>query len=110
ATLDLYRREKLFERALTLEPRFADAAMTLRGLPNVLDIRTVGLIAGIDLASKPDGFGRRATAAMDAAFRDRNLVIRVTGDTVALTPPLIASEAEIDEIFGKLAEVIKAVV
>jgi len=110
ATLDLYRREKLFERALTLEPRFADAAMTLRGLPNVLDIRTVGLVAGIDLASKPDGFGRRATAAMDAAFRDRNLVIRVTGDTIALTPPLIVSEAEIDEIFGKLAEVIKAVV
>jgi beta-alanine--pyruvate transaminase len=110
ATLDLYRREKLFERALTLEPRFADAAMTLRGLPNVLDIRTVGLVAGIDLASKPDGFGRRATAAMDAAFRDRNLVIRVTGDTIALTPPLIVSEAEIDEIFGKLAEVIEAVV
>jgi beta-alanine--pyruvate transaminase len=110
ATLDLYRREKLFERALTLEPRFADAAMTLRGLPNVLDIRTVGLVAGIDLASKPDGFGRRATAAMDAAFRDRNLVIRVTGDTIALTPPLIVSEAEIDQIFSKLAEVIKAVV
>src|SRR5215469_18903880 len=53
AVLDLYRKEKLFERARALEPMFADAAMTLRGLPGVLDIRTVGLVAGIDLASKP---------------------------------------------------------
>ncbi len=50
ATLDVYRDEELFERARALEPKFADAAMTLRGLPHVLDIRTVGLVAGIDLA------------------------------------------------------------
>ena len=109
ATLDLYRRENLFERARALEAKFADAAMGLRGLPNVLDIRTVGLVAGIDLASKPDGFGERASAAMDIAFRDHGLVIRVTGDTIALTPPLIVGEAEIDEIFGKLAKIIEAV-
>ena len=65
--------------------------MTLRGLPNVLDIRTVGLAAGIDLASKPEGVGRRGVAAMQQAF-DAGLVIRVTGDTIALAPPLIASE------------------
>src|SRR5712692_3554721 len=70
ATLDLYREEKLFERARALEPKFADAAMTLRGLPGVLDIRTVGLVAGIDLASKPDGFGKRAYAAMEKGFQD----------------------------------------
>ena len=52
ATLDLYREEGLFERAKALEPTFADAAMSLQGLPNVLDIRTVGLVAGIDLASQ----------------------------------------------------------
>jgi beta-alanine--pyruvate transaminase len=109
ATLDLYRDEDLFERARALEAKFADAAMGLRGLPNVLDIRTVGLVAGIDLASKPDGFGQRATAAMDRAFRDHGLVIRVTGDTIALSPPLVVSEAEIDEMFGKLAKVIEAV-
>src|SRR5580700_802109 len=85
ATLDLYRDEKLFERARALEPAFADAAMSLRGLPGVLDIRTVGLVAGIDLASRPDGFGQRGSAAMDTAFRDHGLVIRITGDTVALT-------------------------
>ncbi len=109
ATLDVYRDEKLFERARGLEAMFADAAMTLRGLPNVLDIRTVGITAGIDLASKPDGFGKRAYAAMDKAFSDYGILIRVTGDTIALTPPLIASEAEIGELFGKVGKVIEAV-
>src|ERR1700726_2685027 len=75
ATLDLYREEKLFERAHALEPKFADAAMTLRGLPNVLDIRTVGLTAGIDLASKPDGFGERAYGAMEKAFHEQGVII-----------------------------------
>jgi len=109
ATLDVYREERLFERALALEPKFADAAMSLRGLPNVLDVRTVGLVAGIDLASKPDGFGKRAYAAMEKAFQDEGMVIRITGDTIALTPPLIMSENDIAEIFGKVARVIEAV-
>jgi beta-alanine--pyruvate transaminase len=109
ATLDVYREERLFERARTLEPKFADAAMSLRGLPNVLDIRTVGLVAGIDLASKPDGFGKRAYTAMEKGFHDEGIVIRVTGDTIAVSPPLIASEKDIAEIFGKVARVIEAV-
>jgi len=109
ATLDLYREEGLFERARSLEPFWADAAMTLRGLPGVLDIRTVGLTAGIDLASRPDAFGRRAYEAMARAFHDESLLIRTTGDTIALTPPLIVSEQEIGEIFEKVARVIRAV-
>jgi beta-alanine--pyruvate transaminase len=109
ATLDLYRDEKLFARAKALEPRFADAAMTLKGLPNVLDIRSVGLAAGIDLASRPGAFGLRAYQAMERAFQDEALMIRIAGDTIALSPPLIVSEAQIDEMFDKLARVIKAV-
>jgi beta-alanine--pyruvate transaminase len=109
ATLDLYRDEALFERAKKLEPLWADAAMSLRGLPNVLDIRAIGLVAGIDLASLPDGVGKRALAAMERAFYDENVVIRVTGETIALTPPLIVSEAQIGELFAKVARVIKAV-
>ena len=109
ATLDLYRAEGLFERARSLEPFWADAAMTLRGLPGVLDIRTVGLTAGIDLASRPDAFGRRAYEAMQRAFHDESLLIRTTGDTIALTPPLIVSEEEIGHIFEKVARVIRAV-
>ncbi len=109
ATLDLYRDENLFERAKKLEPIWADAAMGLKGLPNVLDIRCVGITAGIDLASRPDAVGRRAYDAMVKAFNEQNLTLRATGDTLALTPPLIASEREIDEIFAKVATVIKAV-
>jgi beta-alanine--pyruvate transaminase len=109
ATLDLYRDERLFERARALEPLWADAAMGLKGLPNLLDIRCVGLTAGIDLASRPDAVGRRGYEAMEQAFTRHNLVIRIAGDTIALTPPLIVSESEIGEIFGKVADVIRAV-
>ncbi len=109
AALDLYRAEDLFARAKKLEPIWADAAMGLKGLPNVLDIRTLGLTAGIDLASRPDAVGRRAYDAMVQAFHEQDLVIRVTGDTIALTPPLIVSEREIGEIFEKVARVIRAV-
>ncbi|HEY7248334.1 MAG TPA: aspartate aminotransferase family protein [Xanthobacteraceae bacterium] len=109
AALDLYRDERLFERARALEPLWADAAMGLKGLPNVLDIRCVGLTAGIDLASRPDAVGRRAYEAMEHAFTKQSLVIRISGDSIALTPPLVVSESEIGEIFGKVAEVIRAV-
>jgi beta-alanine--pyruvate transaminase len=108
AALDLYRDEGLFERALRLEPFFADAAMALKGLPNVLDIRTVGLSAGIDLASRPGAVGERGYEAMERAFHDEDLVIRITGDTLAIAPPLIVSEAEIGEIFEKVGRVIRA--
>ena len=70
ATLDLYRDEDLFARAKKLEPLWAQAAMGLKGLPNVLDIRTVGLTAGIDLASKPDAVGKRGFEAMERGFHD----------------------------------------
>ncbi|HEY2136807.1 MAG TPA: aspartate aminotransferase family protein, partial [Xanthobacteraceae bacterium] len=109
ATLDLYRHEKLFERAFQIEAAFAAAAMSLKGLPNVLDIRTVGLTAGVDLASRPDGVGKRAYAAMEKAFYDEDIMIRVTGETIAVTPPLIVSENEIAEIFDKVGRVIRAV-
>jgi beta-alanine--pyruvate transaminase len=109
ATLDLYREESLFDRSKKLEPKWADAAMELKGLPNVLDIRTIGLTAGIDLASRPDAVGRRAYDAMVHAFNNENLVVRVTGETIALTPPLIISESQIGEIFDKVAKTIKAV-
>jgi beta-alanine--pyruvate transaminase len=109
AALELYKQEKLFERARALEPKFADAAMTLRGLPNVLDIRTVGLVAGIDLASKPDGFGKRAFTAMEKAFHDQGMLVRIAGDTIAVTPPLIVTEDEIAEMFTKIGRVIEMV-
>ena len=109
ATLDLYRDERLFERARALEPLWADAAMGLKGLPNVLDIRCAGLTAGIDLASQPDAVGRRGYEALERCFHDESLVIRISGETIAVTPPLIISEREIEQIFAKVANVIRAV-
>ncbi len=109
ATLDLYRDEDLFARAKRLEPLWAEAAMGLRGLPHVLDIRTVGLAAGIDLAPRPNAAGERAYEAMVKAFHTENLVIRVSGDTIALSPPLIISESEIADLFARVARVIAAV-
>jgi beta-alanine--pyruvate transaminase len=109
ATLDIYRDEKLFEHAKALEPKFADAVMSLKGLPNVLDIRTVGLTAGIDLAALPDAVGKRGYQAMETAFHNNDLMLRIAGDTLALTPPLIVTEDQVGEIIDKVGKVIKAV-
>src|SRR5436190_8456588 len=68
ATLELYRQEGLFERTRKVEPLWAQAAMGLKGLPNVLDIRPVGLTVGIDLASKPDAVGKRGIEALELGF------------------------------------------
>jgi len=75
----------------------------------VLDIRPVGLTVGIDLASKPDGVGKRGMEALDLGFFDHDVMFRAVGDTLALSPPLIVSENQIGEIFDKLARIIKAV-
>jgi beta-alanine--pyruvate transaminase len=109
ATLELYRDEKLFARAKALEPYFAEAVMTLKGLPGVLDIRTVGLAAGIDLASRPGAPGLRAYQAMERAFQDEGVMIRVAGETIALSPPLIVTETQIDQIIEKVGRAIKTV-
>jgi beta-alanine--pyruvate transaminase len=109
AALDLYRDENLFERAKKLEPVVAEAAMTLKGLPGVLDIRTVGVAAGVDLASRPDAVGKRGYEVMKRAFYDEDLLVRVAGDTLAVAPPLIVSDEQIAEIFAKLGRAIKAV-
>lgn len=108
ATLDLYRDERLFERARELEGPWSDAVMTLKGLPNVVDIRTVGLATAIDLASKPDAVGARGYEAMERAFHDADLMVRLAGDTIALSPPLIVSEDQIGEIVDKMGRVLRA--
>ena len=109
ATLDIYRDENLFERARSLEPKWIDAVMSLQKEPNVVDIRTVGLTAGIDLTSRPDLPGKRGFDALNSAFFDNDLMIRIAGDTIALTPPLVVSEAQVGEIVEKVAKVIRAV-
>src|SRR3954465_4148424 len=109
ATLDVYRDENLFARARDLEPVWADAAMSLKGTPGVLDIRTLGLVAAVDLSSRPDAFGKRAYDSMEKAFHEHGLMFRITGDTIALSPPLIISENEIGEMFDKVGKIIRQV-
>jgi beta-alanine--pyruvate transaminase len=109
ASLDVYRDEKLFERAGTLEPKWCDALMSLKGLPNVLDIRCVGLTGAIDLAPSSGGGGARGYAAVEHSFHEAAIMIRISGDTIELTPPLIVSEDQIGEIVDKVGRTIKAV-
>ncbi len=109
ATLDIYREEGLFERARKLETLWAQAAMGLKGLPNVLDIRPIGMAVGIDLANRPNAVGQRGYEALESGFFEHDLMLRAVGDTLALSPPLIISEAQIGEIFDKLGKIIKAV-
>jgi beta-alanine--pyruvate transaminase len=108
ATLDLYQAEGLFDRALALEDYWADAVHSLRTTRHVIDCRTIGLIGGVELAPRPGAPGTRAMDVFRRAFDD-GLLLRVTGDIVALSPPLIVERAQIDEIVGKLARVIGAV-
>ena len=108
ATLDLYRDERLFERAKALEPKWYDAIMTLKGLPNVVDIRCVGLAGAIDLAPIAGSPGLRGTRALDHSFHEAGIMLRQAGDTIELMPPLIVSEDQIGEIMEKTAASIKA--
>jgi beta-alanine--pyruvate transaminase len=110
ATMDVYRDENLFDRALKLEDTWADAAFSLKGHPMVEDIRTIGLVAAVDIKAVEGKPGLRAYKAMETAFHDHDLLVRITADTIALSPPLIISEKQIEEIFmDKLPKVIAAV-
>ena len=107
ATLDLYREEELFERARKLEPVLESAVHSLKGAPRVVDIRNVGLTAAIDIEPDPAAPGRRGYDAMRSAFADESLVVRIAGDTIELTPPFIATEAEIDRIATSIRAVLE---
>ena len=105
ATLDLYVADGLFARATALAPAFSAAAHALRGRPHVVDIRALGMVAGIELAPRDGAPGERATELFRRAF-DTGLLVRVTGEIIALSPPLIVSEAQIDEMFGRIGGIL----
>ena len=107
ATLDIYQREGLLTRAAKLEKEWEDAMHSLRDLPNVIDIRNIGLVGAIELSPRNGVVGARAYDAMVAAF-DEGLMIRVTGDTIAMSPPLIVESAHIERIVGTLRKVLSS--
>jgi beta-alanine--pyruvate transaminase len=108
ATLDTYAEEGLFERAAALSPRWEDALHGLRDARHVVDIRNLGLIGGIELEPRPGAAGERAQEAFRACF-DRGLLVRVTGDIIALSPSLIIEESQIDEITSILRETLAGI-
>ena len=106
-TLETYQEEGLLTRAAELGPYWEDALHSLKGLPHVIDIRNYGLIGAIELYPIAGEPTKRAFTAFLNAF-EKNILIRTTGDIIALSPPLIISKAQIDELFGVLADVLKS--
>ncbi|CUA99532.1 aspartate aminotransferase family protein [Pannonibacter indicus] len=106
ATLDTYEEEGLLTRAADLASYWEAAVHSLKDCPHVIDIRNLGLIGAIELESIPGEPTKRAFSAFLKAYED-GILIRTTGDIIALSPPLIISKEQIDELFGKLRKVLE---
>lgn len=107
ATLQVYRDEQLFERAAQMAPVFEAAAHSLRGLPHVKDVRNLGLVCGIELEPIPGKPTARAYDVFERCFWQKNILLRTTGDILALSPPLVISKEQIEELFAKIGEALK---
>ncbi|MCY7277399.1 MAG: aspartate aminotransferase family protein [Phormidesmis sp. CAN_BIN44] len=108
ATLDIYEEEGLFDHANRLSGYWEEAVHSLKGFPHVIDIRNLGLVAGIELESIPAKVGSRAYDCLVRCF-ENGLLIRTTGDIIALSPPLIIQEHHIDHMIEMLGAVLKEI-
>jgi beta-alanine--pyruvate transaminase len=108
ATLDIYKDEGLLTRGASLTDHWQDALHALRGQPNVIDVRAIGLVAGIELSSRPDAVGARGYDVMVDCF-NHGLVLRNSGDSLAMSPPLIVERAQIDDMVSILGDALKRV-
>ena len=106
ATLDIYKQEELLTRGALLADYWQDALHSLKGLPNVIDIRNIGLVAGIELSSRPQGVGKRAYDIFIDCLA-KGLLTRTTGDVIAFSPPLIIEKTQIDQLVSIVADAIK---
>ncbi|MCC7546370.1 MAG: aspartate aminotransferase family protein [Burkholderiales bacterium] len=106
ATLDLFEQEGLFERAAQLAPYLEQAVHSLRGMPHVIDIRNIGMVAGIELEAIP---GKPAARGFEAFLRayQKGVLIRTTGDTIAFSPSLIVEKSQIDQLVDTVREVLQ---
>ncbi|MBT4167255.1 MAG: aminotransferase class III-fold pyridoxal phosphate-dependent enzyme, partial [Rhodospirillaceae bacterium] len=98
--------EGLFQRAADLAPYWEEAVHAMKGLPNVIDVRNIGLVAGIELSAREGAPGKRGMEACIKAY-EAGLMVRVTGDIIALSPPLILEKSHIDEMVEITSNVIK---
>jgi beta-alanine--pyruvate transaminase len=106
-TLDTYQDEGLLTRATEIAPYWEERIHALKGLPHIIDIRNIGLIGAVEFDPAPGAPGKRAFDRFVKAF-EANLLVRQTGDIIALSPPLIISKAEIDQLFDTFTTVLKA--
>ena len=106
ATLEIYHEEQLFERAGQLAPYWEDAVHSLKGAAHVADLRNLGLVGAVELEPRPGKPGARAYDCFVRCF-ENGLLVRQTGDIIALSPPLIIEKAQIDQIFNILGDVLK---
>ena len=106
ATLEVYEEEGLFQRTAEIASYWEDAVHNLKGLNHIIDLRNLGLMAGIELDSIPNQPGARAFDLFQRCY-EAGLLVRATGDTIALSPPLIAEKGHIDELFDILSAEIK---
>ena len=107
ATLEVYQEEGLFQRAADMSPYLEDAVHSLKDLPNVIDIRNIGLVGAVELAPRKGAPGARGMEACIKAY-EAGLMIRVSGDVIAMSPPLIVEKAHVDEMIGILGDVIRS--
>ena len=108
ATLDLYKTEGLFDRAASLEPVVADAVHSLRGSPHVIDVRNIGVVGGIELEPRPGAPGARGFETFLKCF-EAGVLVRSTADTIALSPPLIVEQDQIEQIVDTVRDALRAV-
>ncbi|KAB2655394.1 aspartate aminotransferase family protein [Brucella tritici] len=106
ATLEVYAEEGLLTRGAELANHWQEALHSLKGVSNVIDIRNLGLVGAIELSSRKDAPGARAYDVFVDCFK-KGLLIRVTGDVIALSPPLIVEKEQIDTIVSVLGDAIK---
>jgi beta-alanine--pyruvate transaminase len=108
ATLETYADDGLLTRGAKVAPTFEAAIHSLASLPNVIDIRNIGVVGAIELSPIAGAPGKRAFDVMLACW-DKGLMVRTTGDTIALSPPLIIEDSHINQIAGTLTEVLRKV-
>jgi beta-alanine--pyruvate transaminase len=108
ATLEIYRREGLLTRAAELSPAWEAALHSLRGCRNVIDIRNLGLMGAVELAPRPDAPGARGYEVLVRTLQAGALV-RTTADTIAMSPPLTITTAEIERLVETLRGVLEGV-
>ncbi|GGF48474.1 aspartate aminotransferase family protein [Azorhizobium oxalatiphilum] len=108
ASLDVYEEEKLFERVRELEPLLEAEFHSLKGEPNIVDVRNFGLTAAVEFAPSPEGPSTRSLAVFEAGLRE-GLYMRYSGDSLAFSPPFISTEQQIKDMVSLLRKLIRDV-